>query len=60
MSQGSGVPPEVTLLEVLGQPLAPTDAASPECLRDSADYITALGNYTPWALQSKLISFDVW
>lgn len=58
-SEGSGVRPELTLLEVLSQPLVPTDAASLECLRDSAIYLTALGNYTPWALQSKSLRFLV-
>ncbi|XP_015522578.2 nose resistant to fluoxetine protein 6 isoform X1 [Neodiprion lecontei] len=48
---GNGIRPEVTLLDVVAQPLVPTDAASAECLRDSAVYITSLGNYTPWALQ---------
>ncbi|XP_046748057.1 nose resistant to fluoxetine protein 6-like [Diprion similis] len=48
---GTGIRPEVTLLEVLAQPLVPTDGASDDCLRDSDVYIASLGNYTPWALQ---------
>ncbi|XP_012287276.1 O-acyltransferase like protein [Orussus abietinus] len=43
--------PEGVLLQALTRPFTPGRSASAACRRDAAEYLEALRNYAPWALQ---------
>ncbi|XP_053995244.1 nose resistant to fluoxetine protein 6-like isoform X2 [Hylaeus anthracinus] len=43
--------PETVLLNLLTKPFAPSEGASEQCLKDSANYLTEITRYAAWALQ---------